>query len=73
MNKPESITVENSSIIAGIGWDGQSTVSVEFNSGSVYEYFNVPYNTFREFANADSKGSFFARSIKGQYESRQVK
>lgn len=38
------------------------------NSGSWYVYYEVPAETWWEFKNADSKGSYFNEQIKGQFE-----
>lgn len=60
-----------SSNIAAIGWggrrsevedrDGLGVMCVEFLSGDVYAYDDVPMPLFQEFWEADSKGSFFSR------------
>lgn len=43
------------------------TLEIDFQSGSSYAYSNVSPSTWRMFQAAPSKGSFFARSIKGKY------
>jgi lysyl-tRNA synthetase class 2 len=43
------------------------TLQVDFSNGSTYEYYNVSPATNRAFQAAPSKGSFFAKSIKGRY------
>ena len=57
-----------SSNISSIGYDeDSSTLEIEFNSGAVYQYFDVPLKIFEGISNADSKGQYFAQHIKGYY------
>lgn len=62
-----------SSNIASVGHDAAtSTLEVEFLSGSLYQYFDVPETVFQELVTASSVGSFLAREIKGQYRYAQL-
>lgn len=55
----------SSSNIASIGYDATSeTLEVEFNNGSVYQYYNVPENLYQGLMSADSKGKYFDAYIK---------
>lgn len=63
-----------SSNIRSIGYDPASrTLEVEFNSGGVYQYFDVPESVYQDFMQATSKGSYFHRYIKGRYPYRRVR
>ncbi|MCX6843487.1 MAG: KTSC domain-containing protein [candidate division WOR-3 bacterium] len=42
-------------------------LSVEFKSGNVYQYYDVPLNVFEQMKTAPSKGQFLALSIKGAF------
>jgi hypothetical protein len=54
-----------SSNIASIGYDsGSSTLEVEFVTGAVYQYYNVPKSVYEGLMNAKSHGSYFARYVK---------
>lgn len=58
----------DSSNISSIGFDEESsTLEVEFHSGAVYQYFDVPLNVYEGLMNASSKGQYFAQHIKGYY------
>lgn len=62
-----------SSNVASIGYnENSSTLEVEFRSGGIYQYFNVPLQVFEQFINATSKGKFFHEEIKGIYEYSSV-
>lgn len=72
MTSPEMVFVDSSNIEA-IGYDdAQQELHVQFLSGSTYVYAAVSEETFQELLRADSKGSFFNREVKPNFEHRQV-
>lgn len=57
-----------SSNLVSVGYDSQSgTLEVEFQNGTVYQYFNVPQSTYEAFMAAPSKGQFFAYQIRDRF------
>lgn len=61
-------TPVDSSNISSIGYDEDSnTLEIEFHSGAVYQYFDVPMNVYQAIMEASSKGQYFAQNIKGYY------
>lgn len=48
------------------------TLTLEFDSGSIYEYFKVPLTVKEELDNAPSKGQYFHKFIKGQFKYEQL-
>ena len=64
----DRISVQSSNI-RSVGFEASSsTLEVEFNSGSVYQYLNVPESEYEGLMNAASKGRYLNRNIKGRYE-----
>lgn len=64
----------NSSNLASIGYDSNSNIlEIEFNSGGIYEYYNVPESEYRNLMNADSHGKYFAANIRDNYRTRQTR
>lgn len=62
-----------SSNIRSIGYDPQSTVlEVEFTSGDVYQYFNVPEYLFQQFLRTASHGQFLNEQIRYNYRYQKV-
>lgn len=58
-----------SSAIASIGYDPVARVlEVEFASGNVYRYFDVPSDAHDRFLVADSKGAWFNREIRSRFD-----
>jgi len=62
-----------SRVIVSAGYDaGSSTLELEFASGRIYQYADVPPGTYEWLLRAPSKGGFVARMINGQYLHRDV-
>lgn len=61
----------SSSNLAAVGYDGRN-LYVEFHSGWLYEYANVPRNVYESLLSADSKGKFLHYYIKGNYSYRRL-
>lgn len=58
-----------SSVIRRIGYDeDHELLRVEFVSGAVYDYFNVPWIVADQFLSAPSRGSFYNDLIRDVYE-----
>jgi hypothetical protein len=57
-----------SSMIASVGYDPETKVlEVEFNSGMVYAYYDVPQEEYDGLMAASSKGSYMNGNIIGCY------
>jgi len=67
------IETPESSNITRIGYDMSSQIlGVEFKTGSVYHYYDVPEPVFEQMKAAGSKGQFLAQSIKGTYRYARI-
>ena len=68
MRRPLERTPVTSSNIGAIGYDSDSsTLEIEFNDGSVYQYDGVPEAEFDGLIDAASKGTYFNANIKHKY------
>ncbi|MCX2864605.1 KTSC domain-containing protein [Paucibacter sp. PLA-PC-4] len=66
-------TPVSSSNIASVGYDADSsTLEIEFNNGTVYQYFDVNENVYNELIGAQSIGGYLAANIKGRYRYSKV-
>lgn len=66
-------TAVTSSNVASIGYDeDSSTLEIEFNNGTIYQYFDVPNNIFEGLRNSSSIGGYLAANIKGVYRYSRV-
>ncbi len=69
----DRISVESSNL-ASVGYDEDSSImEVEFNDGSVYQYYSVPSYVFDELLTASSKGKYFHKNVKeARYQYQRV-
>ncbi len=64
----------SSSNLRSVGYDNpSSTLEIEFNSGSIYQYLSVPANVHVSLMRASSHGTYFNANIKNVYRFRQIK
>lgn len=64
----------SSSNLASVGYDpSTSTLEIEFNSGGIYQYYNVPANIYQGLMSASSHGQYFHRHIKDVYRFRKIR
>lgn len=58
-----------SSNIKSVGYDpATKTLEMEFHTGKVYRFRDVPGKAHSDLMQASSKGSHFARHIKNRYQ-----
>lgn len=63
----------SSSSIVSVGYDPViETLEIEFNSGAVYQYYNVSQSIYEELMRAPSKGKFLAYQIKNSFPYSRV-
>jgi hypothetical protein len=64
----------SSSNICSIGYESESlTLEIEFNTGSIYQYYAVPAYEHDSLMAASSHGSYFSQHIKDRYRWRKMK
>ncbi len=64
----EWISTPESSNVSGFSYEATTqTLTVEFNSGSRYDYYDVLEHVYEGMKNADSKGRYLNTEIKGHY------
>lgn len=68
----DRISVTSSNLVS-IGYDADTRVlEVEFTSGAVFLYYEVPADEHEAFMCSDSKGKFFNARIKKNYTFSRV-
>lgn len=59
--------------LVSAGYDMETkTLEVEYASGIVYQYYEVPQALYTEFITSKSKGSFLNRNISGKFRYARV-
>ena len=63
-----------SSNLRSIGYDQNTNIlEIEFHSGGVYQYFNVPESIYLALMKAVSKGTYFHDHIKEHYRYKHIR
>lgn len=63
----------SSSSLVSVGYDPTSEkLEVEFKSGLVYEYYNVPQFVYDQLMQAPSIGAFFNAQVRNSFASGKV-
>lgn len=61
-------TPVQSTTLAAVAYDShRDLLQLHFRDGTTYHYFGVPARTHQELLDADSKGAYFNRRIRGQF------
>ena len=64
----------NSGTIRSVGYEpGSRTLEIEFTSGSIIQYANVPAEVYRRFLAAPALASFFRDNIEEEYTARRLR
>lgn len=64
----------NSSNLSAVGYDSKTGIlTIEFNNGGLYEYYDVPQNIYDGLMSDSSKGSFFHRFIRDSYRTVKIR
>lgn len=62
-----------SSNVAAVGYElSTETLRVEFKSGAIYDYSDVPELVHKQLVGAPSVGSFFNSTIKNSYQFERI-
>jgi hypothetical protein len=60
-------------MMASAGYDPATRVlEIEFATGAVYHYFDVPLDVYQDLVDADSQGQFFHTRIRDTFTSQRV-
>jgi len=63
-----------SSDIKSVGYDiPSSLLEIEFHSGGVYQYSNVPEHIYSALMSASSKGKYFHQNIRDKYKTTKIR
>jgi hypothetical protein len=62
-----------SSDLKSVGYETATRIlTIEFNSGGIYDYLEVPSSIHEGLMHASSKGKYFHQNIKDRYKFRRV-
>ena len=70
---PTRVRLESTSL-ASAGYDsGRRSLEIEFQSGAIYRYRDVPATVFADLLKAESKGRYFAQQIRGKFTYERIR
>jgi hypothetical protein len=65
--------IADSSVIASVGYNViHRTLEIEFRSGKIYQYAQVPAYIYDEMLGSRSKGQYFSHYIRDKYTTREI-
>ncbi len=68
------LTTVESSMLHAVGYNSKTrTLEVVFNTGGVYQYYDVPPEEYEELMEAESKGRYMHECIIDMYPYAQIK
>jgi len=68
----ERISVSSTNIVS-IGYDvANQILEIEFNSGDVFQYYNVPEGIYESLMSSNSHGSFFHQNIRNEFQYQKM-
>lgn len=63
-----------STTLRSVGYESaEQILELEFTSGAVYQYFDVPESVWHGLLKAESKGKYFNREIRDDYSALPVR
>jgi hypothetical protein len=63
-----------SSDIKSIGYSVEVNIlEIEFHSGNIYQYFDVPLEVFNSLIDASSQGKYFNQYIRKVYKAEKIR
>ncbi len=68
------MTMERFEVVSSVVQSAGHTrvLEIQFESGRVYQYYNVPKSVYRGFMQAESKGKYFNAHIRNQYPYQEI-
>lgn len=71
-NIKEFTYTDNTEFVDEPNEEGFGVLAVTFQTGSVYEYYNVPESIMDKMVQSESKGAFLNKEIKDNYEYAKI-
>ena len=65
--------IGKTSTIDKVGYyDEDETLTVMFNDGGIYEYYDVPKIVYHQLLFSETPGKILAKEVKGRYEHERI-
>jgi len=67
-----NVVVKSSNIKTAMYDTENKILTITFNTGMVYEYYDVPWEIFTKFRSSQSQGKYFNTEIRTKYKFKKV-
>lgn len=67
-----NVDIKSSNIKHAMYDTESQTLTITFNSGSIYEYYDYPWEQFTKFRLTESQGKFFGSNINGKFTHKKL-
>lgn len=67
-----NVDIKSSNIKHALYDTESKTLTITFNTGSIYEYYEFPWENFTKFRMCESQGKFFNTNINGKYTHKKI-
>lgn len=67
------VEIKSSNLKSATYHTDAKTLSVTFQNGSIYEYYDVPWEVFTKLRRSESQGKFLNTHINKEYKYKKVK
>jgi hypothetical protein len=68
-----SVDISSSNLKSASYDTSTKVLTTTFNNGTIYEYYEVPWEIFTKFRMTDSQGKFFSTNISRNYKYKKLK
>lgn len=68
-----SVEIKSSNLKSAVYNTNTKTLSVTFINGSIYEYYDLPWEIFTKLRSAESQGKFFNTEIGKKYKYKKIR
>jgi hypothetical protein len=68
-----NVDVKSSNLKSALYHTESKILTVTFNNGSIYEYYDVPHTIFVKFRMSESQGKYFNTNISRTFKYKKIK
>jgi hypothetical protein len=67
-----SVSIKSSNIKSATYDTDSKVLTIIFNTNTIYEYYDVPWEIFTRFRMSESQGKYFSTNINGKFKYKKV-
>lgn len=67
-----SVDIKSTNLKSAVYDTGSKVLTVTFNNGHIYEYYEFPWEKFAKLRMSESQGKYFNSDINGKYKFKKL-